>query len=151
MPAETTRDLSNVILEILEKQAFLFGEPLDKEMPKTEGPFLRALIAFTGPMQGRLSVVAPQSLVQIMAANMLGLEPEDEKTQRLAQDAFKEFLNVLCGAILVELAGTAPAFHLSLPEIWPIASIEWKNFLACPEALCIETDEGPLSVLLLLG
>lgn len=60
-------------------------------------------MSFTGAMQGECLLMVPEALCPEIAANILGLDTDDELAAMRAQDALKELLNVTCARIAEKL------------------------------------------------
>ena len=52
-----------------------------------------------------------------LAANMLGVDEDDETTSGQQYDALKETLNVICGNLIPAIAGGLEIFDIDPPEI----------------------------------
>jgi chemotaxis protein CheY-P-specific phosphatase CheC len=102
---------------------------------------------FTGPKNGKLEIAAGQNLCLILAANILGLEPDEEMASTYADDALREALNVLCGRFLTEAFGEEAVFNLSAPVIGSLNDISHVDELAESECMqYFETEEHCLVV-----
>jgi CheY-specific phosphatase CheX len=149
--------LAETIAEVLEQQAFMFAEPQDCAELETEAEsFMSASICFTGSVNGMLEGMLTTSLGVDLAANVLGIEPDDEQAEQLAQDALKEMLNVICGQLLTRVYGAAPIFQLSIPVSQLLDVIAWEELQMqenCvglliddehPALFRLSLEEGPL-------
>ncbi len=105
----------------------------------------RLSIHFTSPLRGHLELVAPEFLGVLLAANMLGTDPQDPEARDRAIDVLKEVLNVTCGRLLQQIAATLPgAMEMSLPESQTFdPDTDWAPLLADP-ATAILDIEGQL-------
>jgi CheY-specific phosphatase CheX len=108
-------DLTSVISEVIENLAMMVVEP--PESTADFHPQLHGWIEFTGPVTGKLSIRCTESLAQAVAANLLGTENMDLRTQANAWDALAELLNVICGNLITELIDSDRPFTLSVPQI----------------------------------
>ncbi len=81
-----------------------------------------------------------------IAANVLGLEPDDEFVRERPGDSLKELLNVTCGNLLPALAGEEPVFDLTVPELRVITETEWESILNAPEAQQFIVDDYPVVI-----
>ncbi|MGC3957495.1 MAG: hypothetical protein QM813_05890 [Verrucomicrobiota bacterium] len=68
--------LVETIAEALETMAFVAPMPADE--PRFPEGALLIRIGFRGPLTGHLELIAPESLGQCIAANILGCDPSDE-------------------------------------------------------------------------
>ncbi len=110
--------LSSTFLEIVEQLTFMFGEPADKQDMEVEDvDFTTASMSFTGDLPGSLTVVVDSSILLDIAANILGIDPEDVAPDTMMPDALGEMLNVICGHVIMALAGTGANFKLGPPAI----------------------------------
>ena len=53
----------------------------------------------------------------ILAANLLGTDPMDDDAKSKANDAVKEFMNIVCGQFITASHGTEDVFDLTIPQI----------------------------------
>jgi len=131
--------VSATFLQVVEQLTFMFGEPTDKSaILDDDVEHVVAGLAFTGDVNGRLSLIAPATCVREIAANILGLEPEELEPESLAPDSLGEMLNVICGHVIMAIAGRNADFRLGSPTIAPaepdllvaaVASAEWMGFI----------------------
>ncbi len=110
--------LSNVASETFESLAFMFRMITEDEELSVEvcGSSVTASIAFEGPFDGKLFLRLATETIPLVAANMLGMD-EGKLTTPQQQDAFKELLNVVCGNLLPEIAGTEAVFNVQAPQL----------------------------------
>jgi len=119
--------LEKVFYRVLEEYAFMFGEVLEEpEPPEVPGPYLQAQMEFVGPFAGSIALSTPEAFCTHLAANVLGLDPDDAETGNGAADSLKELLNVICGNLLPDLAGDDPVFDLTVPRVAPLTDDAWK-------------------------
>lgn len=74
-------------------------------------------IAYRGPLAGRLQCWCTRGLATKLAANLLALEPDEGEAQVGADDALREFMNVLCGQLVTRWYGSEAVFNLSIPVV----------------------------------
>ena len=135
--------LSEVFCDVLEKLAFMFAEaPDDTEPPEIPADCVRTDIGFTGIRTGSLSLIVPLALCPEIAANMLGVEEEDELAEEKAIDALKELLNVTCGHVLTSLAGEEAVFDLSVPSLHKLDLTGWEERSRDPATLVLVVDDA---------
>ncbi len=145
MNNDTRETIKNVFCDILERVAFLFGDPVEKcELEGGLQKYVCANIDFAGPESGHVALAVPAELCHEIAANVLGLEPDDELVQEGADDALKELLNVTCGHLLTNLLGTTMVFDLSSPKMETLDEMAWKQMLDEPETVGVRVDESPV-------
>ncbi len=147
MQTERRELLSEVFCDVLEKFAFMFGEPTPKEdLPREATEYIEVRMDFVGPTQGSLVLVVPAEMCEEIAANVLGMEPEDDLVRKQALDALKEVLNVTCGHVLTSIAGEEPVFDLTIPVVAEIDATAWEEFLNDPETLSFIVDDNPTAL-----
>jgi Chemotaxis phosphatase CheX len=136
--------LGEVLCEVFESFAFMFGDVVEPdEMPDVAGDCVRASMEFTGQMTGALTLALPCSMCPEIAANVLGVSPNDEAVMEKAADALKELLNITCGHVLTSIAGEEPVFDLSVPEVSLMAPAEWHALLGMPSTAKVVVDDAP--------
>jgi hypothetical protein len=109
--------IEKIFGEVLERWAFLFNEAEERDDLKESPPggVSGIRIAFSGAGSGFLELALPATLGPVIAANVLGLDPEDEQAAGASDDALREMANVLCGHFLTAQAGEGPLFDLEPP------------------------------------
>ncbi len=122
MNIEWNSILSTVAEEVFGSLAFLMVMPDDGDEGSVDTEGVAARITFDGPFEGALFVrVSDEALLEI-ATNMLGMmDEEPPRSQQL--DAFRELLNVICGNLLPEIAGTEAVFNVHAGEMLPDGEI----------------------------
>ncbi|MFH0878953.1 MAG: chemotaxis protein CheX, partial [Lentisphaerota bacterium] len=115
MDTEALQMAEQAFCDVLERFAFMFSEPLPaQELKPPETDFCRATIGFDGPRKGTLAIGASAEVCEMLAANILGMEPR-MINREAGEDSFKEVLNVTCGEFLEHLAGPESVFDLTVP------------------------------------
>jgi chemotaxis protein CheY-P-specific phosphatase CheC len=126
--------IEEIFCDVLEKLAFMFGEPaILKELSFVSSKYSKVTMKFTGNIDGEITLIVPDEMTQELAMNILGLDFGDTIEEEQAADSLKELLNVICGQFLTEYAGEKPVFDLGIPEI---STLDKKN---C-EILCNEDN-----------
>ncbi|MEN9353738.1 MAG: hypothetical protein RL318_1063 [Fibrobacterota bacterium] len=122
--------LNHVTVRIMEEAAFLFSDDLPPaDRPDADWQPIGATLRFEGNDQsGSLLVWADVDMVRSLASNMLGLDEDDPASGMHVADALKELLNMILGNVLTEAWGTAPVFHLGIPEL--LDASEWNPHTA---------------------
>ena len=87
-------------------------------------------MTFVGVMQGSVGVVVLPEMCLEVAANMLGVDPDDEEAMDKGRDALKELLNITCGHLLTNIAGEEPVFDLTVPEVTELSAERWQELKA---------------------
>ncbi|HNQ23851.1 MAG TPA: chemotaxis protein CheX [Phycisphaerae bacterium] len=117
---QQTATLTTVFSEVLANLAFMFTDTEPGE-PVLEGEWLETMISYHGPYQGTLRLRCTRAFTVLLAANLLGIDPDDDEAEHGADDAAKEFMNIVCGQLVTTLHGTDPVFNLSIPRSTPLA------------------------------
>jgi chemotaxis protein CheY-P-specific phosphatase CheC len=136
--------LQQVFCDVLENLAFMFGDILDEEASTPSGEAIQAEMCFKGPIEGKLRIAVPKEMCPTIAANVLGIEPDDETSLSDASDALKELLNVTCGHVLTSLMGDEPIFDLTVPEVTQIEEEEWADLAAQSDTAAFMVEEHPV-------
>jgi len=137
--------VSVIFLDISERLAFMFGDPVAKEKFETTGaPWVQSSVSFSGGTCGTLTLSAPRDLCLEIAANILGMDPEELDDGLLAEDALRELLNVVTGHVVPGLQGEDEAFELSVPSFRMLASGARDELLEDPGTICYELDDSPV-------
>jgi CheY-specific phosphatase CheX len=114
LPQQKTATLTNIFSEVLANLAFMFTD---------EGPtvvsagdvWIETTIGYRGAAEGTLKLLCTRDFAGLLAANLLGIDPEDESVEAKAHDAVKEFMNIVCGQLVTALHGTQKVFDISIP------------------------------------
>ncbi len=147
MQSEREELLNEVFCDVFEKLAFMFGEATPKEdMPRDANEFIEVRMGFSGHSEGSIKLVVPTEMCEEIAANVLGMDPEDDLVRERALDALKEMLNVTCGHILTSTAGDGPVFDLTVPAVRELDGAAWAVFLDDPESLSFMVDDSPAAL-----
>ena len=137
--------VGEVFCEVIEKLAFMFGEPvgrdaIDRDVPRC----LKTSMTFCGAKHGSFQAVVPIPMCAQIAGNVLGIDAEDERVITSAADAIKEMLNVACGHVLTSLAGDEPVFNLSVPVTTELDNRAWIDLLEADNTVTLIVDDMPV-------
>ncbi len=104
MPESLEAVLMGATQSALEKTAFLFAEPVGPADADGDAvpSAVFATVAFSGSHHGAFSIAFPESLLPVLAVNVLGEEEVPDSTMQ--RDALGELANIICGNVL-------PALH----------------------------------------
>lgn len=127
MQDQKTATLATVFSEVLQNLAFMFTDDDDAEVSPKD-VWLETEISYAGPARGTLRFHCNRDFTILLAANLLGIGPESVDTSTKANDAAKEFMNILCGQLITALHGTEDVFDLTIPRIRGLA--EMPDFTA---------------------
>lgn len=114
--ARNAPDLGTVVLDVLGELAFMVTDDTPPPLPAGT-VYLQAEIEYRGPLHGRLRCWCTRGFAQRLAANLLGIEPGQAEAQLAAEDAVREFMNVLCGQLVTLWHGADPVFNLTIPTV----------------------------------
>lgn len=133
-------EIVRIFAEVLEKQVFLFPDPIDvSELSSEPEKLLASSMTFTGKPAGKpspsgsgaagtggkcdggLVLAVPEALARTIAANFLGMDEDDPIVEQHGSDALGEILNVICGHLLTALYGRDEVFDLSIPRPFSLA------------------------------
>jgi CheY-specific phosphatase CheX len=140
--------LWNVTEETFEALAFLLPVPEPSE-PFENRPSVVVSVRFTGPFNGEVIVTLPEATLGELTCNMLGLDDSENIPAETQDDAFKELVNVVCGNILPEIAGTTAVFNVETPKVIDTATTMSREGLLPVAITQFFLDSGPVSVELL--
>ncbi|MBU0637891.1 MAG: chemotaxis protein CheX [Planctomycetes bacterium] len=116
-PATTKpRDLTDVVSEVLGNLAFMVGDDEDAVLP-AGAVWLQCEITYRGPFSGTLTCWSTRDFAVELAANLLGIDRDEGEAHGGAEDALREFMNVLCGQLVTAWHGTEAVFTLSIPSL----------------------------------
>ncbi len=114
----TSQRIAQLVIEALERTAFVLAEPVDPERA-AELPAVTCFsrILYTGPDQGQLFLAASEGFMRELVSSLLGVEPEDVDPVSQGEDAIKELANIVGGSTVLELGGADCEYSLNLPEL----------------------------------
>jgi chemotaxis protein CheY-P-specific phosphatase CheC len=127
-------------VQTLEKLAFIFAMPEEEDIQPEEGETVDVAIRFSGPFTGSMLMFYPQSDLDELAANMLGLDDDEEISGEQKLDALKETINIVCGNVLPAIGGKEAVFDIAPPQI--IATAADRPDVAGAVKVQLELDEG---------
>ena len=145
MQTSTREQLSKTFLGVVEQLTFMFGEWVPKADLEADGAtFNRATMRFTGDIVGEISVAVPEEITADIAANILGLEPEDIESEEMRLDALAELLNVACGHVIMALAGNDTNFRLEAPTTGQIDEDTYHQMMLNEDYIGFLLDDNPV-------
>ena len=113
--ALSTDRLAELAAIVLERTAFISSEPAgDSDAAETDRC---ARIGYTGPHDGCVTLHTTDVFLGGLAANLLGIEPDDPGIGAHRDDALRELANMIGGSVLAELGGESCTFIIGLPEL----------------------------------
>ncbi|MCP4712125.1 MAG: chemotaxis protein CheX [Planctomycetes bacterium] len=140
------------LTEALETMAFMMVMPPEDELP-TPTTSIKATMDFIGPVRGCVELMAPQEFTQTMAANVLGVDSEDDEAVSKCTDAFKELINTTCGVLTPKLGDTpADVFDFSIPQAEHFTTAaDWETFIAQTGVTVLDVDGYPVAARLTIS
>jgi len=137
--------LEQTFISVVEKLTFMFGEQIEPdEIEAGPEPWVQSSIGLTGDVTGSLAVIVPTSLQPEIAANILGLDAEGLDTKEVLDDALGEVLNVVCGHVIMALAGQGANFQITPPVISVLSLDDRDAALADTDTTAYLLDEEPV-------
>lgn len=145
-----TADTSMTVLEALstalERMAFVSLMPLDEPPAEIDQP-VNITIRFGGPVTGTISITTSRQLGVVLAANVLGVEPDAPEAASNAADALKEMANVTCGVLMPMLNPEArERAEMHVPQIEDAAPDAWAQTIKLPGVALVDADGVPLAI-----
>jgi hypothetical protein len=117
MNAATSGILTDVVVDTLEKLAFMFAVPLEGPAPASKRELATGRVRFSGPLCGGMQLSLSRSLLAELAGNMLGVDDASALSADEQHDALCELINVICGNLLPLIGGNYAEFHIQTPFI----------------------------------
>ena len=144
--------LMEALSEALETMTFMMAMPPEDELPVPEESVL-VRMDFTGRISGRVELLAGPELIQMAAANVLGMDPDDQQVRDKAVDSFKEILNTTCGLLLPKLAQSpAEVFNVTAPSSENFSTPQmWTEYVDQPDVTLVDVDCQPLAFRLIIN
>jgi len=145
----TTTTLTTVFSDVLGDLAFMFSDG-DEIDPSPATLWLETTIGYKGPATGMLKLWCPSEFGVLLAANLLGIDPEDDDAESKAPDAVREFMNIVCGQFVTAVHGTESVFDLTIPATRTLDQMpdflgsddEWASTLTV-EGHCVQLTYTP--------
>lgn len=147
MPGIVNNVMVESVAEALETMAFITAMAPEESMPTPTDAIL-VRMRFYGPVTGVAELVAGREFVEMLAANVLGIEPDEPDATALGTDAFMEMLNTTCGVLLPMLArNPEDIFDVTVPESEEIGGVEgWEGFVSQSDVSVLDADGYALAV-----
>lgn len=101
--------------EVFETMMFMALEKISPEEAQMAEDTLLSSITFTGALEGCLAICCASEDAKIIAANMLGMEPEDDISLEDICDAMGEVSNMVLGSIKKRIADVVGEIMVSIP------------------------------------
>lgn len=110
-------ELSDLLTTMLGDLAFMIAEQDSAPSPPPGTIWLAGEIRYSGPVTGQINCWCTRDFAVQLAANLLGTDPDDPEALTDADDAVREFLNVLCGNLVTSWHGDEAVFNLSIATV----------------------------------
>jgi CheY-specific phosphatase CheX len=111
--------LTGVVVDTLEKLAFLFAVPLEGPAPDDTKEVATVQARFSGPFCGGMQLSLSRPVLAELAGNMLGADDGSALSADEQHDALRELINVICGNLLPLIVGNSAEFHIHPPAVLP--------------------------------
>jgi hypothetical protein len=121
----------------LEDAAFVFVEssppqalPGESEAPELSAgdiaapDLIAADLSIRGPQSCTLSLVVPRGFGVLLAANLMGIEPDSPDADQAALDAVGEILNMTSGTLAEHWLGNGASYELGTPVVTAGADVQ---------------------------
>jgi hypothetical protein len=97
---------------------------------------------------GHLQLATPRSFGELLAVNILALEPGTPEVARRAMDALLELCNIVTGGLLVRLSQSPDdALEMGLPQTSVLSDADaWRHFVSLPQTTVLLADGYPLAI-----
>ena len=146
MQPDYNEKIQSVFADVLEHMAFMFADPADEPtLPEQSSGTIAAGIQFSGEMAGEIRLVSTTALAAELASNLLGTDLDDVDDHQLIE-AMKELLNVTCGQVLTQIAGSDPVFDLTPPQVFEFNPEEWNSNDVTGSTSFLMVDDEPVVI-----
>lgn len=138
----TSERLGTVVSELLESAVFVFAEAIEST-PWNATSLWSARLEIEQKEKYQLALCVPKELGVTLAANLLGLEPDEDEAKAGVCDSVGEMANMLAGILAVELFGADVVCRISIPKTHTETGAEHNAHAAL--AFCrasLNTEEG---------
>ncbi len=116
MPEQKAATLATIFSDVLADLAFMFTDEQHTDADPDD-PWLETVIGYQGPVAGELRFRCTRAFTRLLACNLLGADPSELTGDAQADDAAKEFMNIVCGQLVTALHGTDDVYNLTIPTI----------------------------------
>ena len=142
--------LLEAVAEALQTMAFICPEPAPEGVPAPATSDCLS-IRWSGGGSGaggELQLAAPRLFGELLAANILALEPGTPEVALRAVDALQELCNITTGVLLARMSETPEdAPEMGLPLLAVLADgAAWQHFVAQPKTSVLLAEGYPLAI-----
>jgi hypothetical protein len=138
----TPERLGSLVTELLESAVFVFAEAIEST-PWDAAELWSAHLELEQGEKVQMALCVPKELALTLAANLLGLEPDEEDAKQSLCDAVGEMANMLAGTLAVELFGKDVVCRIGVPKTIEETGAEHEAHAG--KAFCrvsLKTEEG---------
>jgi len=133
--------LFDVTKQVFEEAAFVFLE-MNDEIEDWEEDMVQVIMSFQSPeSEGRMVLSASNEFTIELAANMLGMDEDDETVLDKGKAAIGEILNMICGVMMERLYGDEVICKLGLPETQDFEVDQFEEFKQTAESYISLAEE----------
>lgn len=135
----------------LETMAFITPFPPENPLADPSSPVLTRIEFRSAQRSGAIELLCDRQLGNLLAANLLGIMPDDPEAIERAGDALCELANIACGSMLRQGGAAAPGadaagfVDMSLPRQDSIGPEGWNAFLN-DGATLLDAEGLPLAI-----
>jgi len=127
----TTTSLRDSVLdgakEVFETMIFMALEETSDQALEMEDVTLLGTITFKGHLEGCLGICCGLNCARTIAANMLGMDPDDDISEADINDAVGEVANMVMGAVKSRIQDEVGNVEVSIPSV--VQGMELRNSL----------------------
>ena len=138
--------LSRVVSQTLEEAAFVFAEAA-AEPVQQRGDVVEGVLSFSGVQSGSIVMLTSPAFAAELAANLLGVDPDDAEALVRGKDAVGEMLNIIGGVLLEAWLGSHEACMLEAPRVAERAAaeaLEHHRAAAAAAVALLADEEHPI-------
>jgi chemotaxis protein CheX len=103
--------------EVFETMMFMTVEESDDPQGQITGHAFLGSITFKGAIEGCVSICCGQACAEIVARNMLAMEPDEEISEDEIEDAIGEVANMVMGAVKAKIMDAVGDVQVSIPSV----------------------------------
>lgn len=141
MPDTESIGVLEQLVEAMETMAFISPIPFTGDAAAPPDTVLVEM-EFACPEYGAVRLMAGEGFATMLASNLLGVDPSSPEATAGADDALRELMNIVCGAVIRRFGLAADLrLHMSLPTVQPLDSPEqWNRFVSMPGVRVLDAD-----------
>ena len=135
------------LAEALQTMAFICPEPMVEAIPAPASVDCLT-ISWSGGQAGEVQLAAPRLFGELLAVNILALEPGTTEAAQRAVDALQELCNITTGGLLARLCD-APTDtpEMGLPTARVLTDAQaWQDFIALPKTTVVLAEGYPVAI-----